>query len=68
MSRFVCRMEGWVRRDMLQSLLVGRLFFVRVTHEQTPRKIAACFTFVYLIFIRIYKKKREILLKNHLIM
>lgn len=53
---------------MLQSLLVGRLFFVRVTHEQTPHKIAACFTFVYLIFIRIYKKKREILLKNHLIM
>lgn len=57
LSRFVCRMEGWVRRDMLQSLLVGRLFFVRVTHEQTPRKIAACFTFVYLIFIRIYKKE-----------
>lgn len=57
LSRFVCRMEGWVRRDMLQSLLVGRLFFVRVTHEQTPRKIAACFTFVYLIFIRIYKKR-----------
>lgn len=28
----------------------------------------SCFTFVYLIFIRIYKKKREILLKNHLIM
>lgn len=46
----------------------GSAFFVRVTHEQTPRKIAACFTFVYLIFIRIYKKKREILLKNHLIM
>lgn len=43
---------------MLQSLLVGRLFFVRVTHEQTPRKIAAWFHIcLFDIYQNIQKKE-----------